>query len=102
MNYINYLNDDSSDEEYEQACVRRPKVIRSRPNHFHRWDDEDSRRRFRMTKNTANIVLRQIKSRIKHSTNWYVIPVVSIMLLIYDNFCFFIGIVRCLKNACFC
>jgi len=60
----------SSDEEFDDDFVinRRPRKIRRRPSYFEEFDDIDFHTRFRLSKESVNIVLREIKQRISHKT----------------------------------
>lgn len=65
--------EDISDEElHENVLVfqRRPKTIRPRPNHFNIWEDDEFYNRFRLSKNSANMLLELIGPNIQHPTNW--------------------------------
>lgn len=64
--------EDISDEEnlILVANVRREKRIQFRTNHFNYWDDIEFFDRFRMSKNSAYIVLEQIRSQIENATKW--------------------------------
>lgn len=65
---------DIENESYQDYAsvigyARRTKVIRLRPNHFDIWGDAEFYNRFRMSKQTAKMVLNQIASRIENKTN---------------------------------
>lgn len=55
----------SSDEE----IVRRPKIIRHRPNYFEEYDNHDFFVRFCLSKRTVNRILEEIEEVIRHPTN---------------------------------
>lgn len=65
-------NENMSDEENASIAlyIRRTRVIRYRPNHFERWDDCEFYNRFRMSKQTAKLILNQIAPRIENKTKW--------------------------------
>lgn len=69
---MNSESDDLSDAEYAAVIgdVNRNRIIRLRPNHFDIWDDVDFYRRFRLSKQTAHIVLNKIAPYIENTTNW--------------------------------
>lgn len=58
------INAYSSDEE-----VRRPKIIRHRPNYFEEYDRLDFFKRFRLTPRTVENVIEEIEGLIAHPTN---------------------------------
>ncbi|XP_020298243.1 putative nuclease HARBI1 [Pseudomyrmex gracilis] len=58
------VNAYSSDEE-----IRRPKIIRHRPNYFEEYDGHDFFVRFRLSKRTTENVLNEIEDIISHPTH---------------------------------
>lgn len=69
----------SDDEDYSDSevyanlnktIVRKPRTIRTRPNHFYLYDDGEFLKRFRLTKLSAYNVLELIGPHIKNPTNW--------------------------------
>lgn len=64
-------SDDSSDEEIEDyinIIHRRPRIFHDRPNHMNYWDDYDFFNRFRLTKESVQLILGQIEERIRYPT----------------------------------
>ncbi|KAB0805309.1 hypothetical protein PPYR_02279 [Photinus pyralis] len=59
----------SSDEELLGVEVHRPYTIRERNHHFDDWDDVDFFRRFRLSKQSVEVVLNLIQNQIQHRTN---------------------------------
>lgn len=66
------MTSSSSDEEYYNIIVRvhRERHIRPRVDHFSIWDDMEFYKRFRMSKQSAHMVLEQIRHKIQNPTNW--------------------------------
>lgn len=64
-------SDDSIEdiEDFENILYRRPYTIRRRPDHMNFWDDEDFKIRFRLSKNTVNLLVNQIQHLLLYTTN---------------------------------
>lgn len=66
MNFDNFdVNAYSSDEEVQ----RRPKTFCRRPNYFEELDNIDFFCKFRLSKQTVEIILEEIEDNISYPTN---------------------------------
>lgn len=64
------MNDEEVWELINKTILRRKRTIRTRPNHFHIFDDVDFYARFRMSKKSAYSVLELIGPNIKNPKTW--------------------------------
>ena len=64
---------DAGDEEFVSVLIRVPRTRRLHTRRdFSYWNDAEFRSRFRMSKQSASIVLDQINPFIENKTSWYV------------------------------
>lgn len=66
--------DDAAIEEERQALnyinpdQRKDRVVKGRPDNFNTWDDREFWKRFRLKKQTVELLLSLIQDKIKHNT----------------------------------
>lgn len=62
--------DDLTDDEdflellYQEIFPRRSRIFRERINHFIKWEENEFRSRFRLSKQTVNFIIGEIKEDI--------------------------------------
>lgn len=67
---MNILSSSSSSSDDENVWfVRRRKIYRIRENHLEKYDALDFFQRFRITKDTFQVLLSKIEDRIRNPTN---------------------------------
>nr|CAH7756686.1 unnamed protein product [Callosobruchus chinensis] len=62
-------SDDSEDTKGEYVIGRAPRNFRPRVNHFTRWNDEEFRRRFRLSKETVMVLEQRLHNTIAPKTD---------------------------------
>ena len=60
-------------ENLSLIIVRKPREIRTRPNHFNIYNDSEFVERFRLSKHCAYIILELIGPHMKKRTKWLVL-----------------------------
>lgn len=72
VNIFTDSSDSDSDlEDYVNVVLRRPRTLHQRPDHINYWDDLDFFNRFRLTKNTVQILVNEIQEQIRYPTERY-------------------------------
>lgn len=64
-----YLEDLTDDEDFLQlveieAFPRAPRIFRQRENHFLKWNENEFRQRFRLSKETVELITGEIRNEI--------------------------------------
>lgn len=62
------LSDTEKEDEANELRSPNPKSVRTRNNHFNRWNDAEFLKRFRVTKEITLFILHQIEAEIAHPT----------------------------------
>lgn len=73
-NFFVVSEDDEDILEYVHMInrPRRARLVRERPNHFEKWDDQDFFARFRLSKQTVRRLVTEIEEDIASPTDRYV------------------------------
>lgn len=62
--------------------------FRERFDHFKIWNDSEFLKRFRLSKNSAHMVLQKIESKLCHRVERYVCKLVNVFQFVLTNICF--------------
>lgn len=73
MDIFDLIDDGTIEEDYAAINYlnsnRRPRVVRERPDNMSAWNDKQFHRRFRLEKDTVQLLLTLIGSKIANTTN---------------------------------